>query len=52
MGEPKELKMKFDAIFEVEKFVKVMDGIKKCAKEFVISSLCNSLSLRLFRMGI
>lgn len=35
LGEPKELKTKFDAIFEVERFVKVMDGIKKSVKEFV-----------------
>lgn len=35
LGEPKELKTKFDAIFEVEKFVKVMDGIKKSTKDFV-----------------
>jgi hypothetical protein len=35
LGEPKELKTKFDAIFEVEKFVKVMDAIKKSAREFV-----------------
>ncbi len=35
LGEPKELKTKFDSIFEVERYVKVMDSIKKNAKELV-----------------
>lgn len=39
LSEPKELKLKFDAIFEVERFVKVMDGIRKSAKDFVWLSI-------------
>uniref|UniRef100_A0A915EDG1 Zinc-hook domain-containing protein n=1 Tax=Ditylenchus dipsaci TaxID=166011 RepID=A0A915EDG1_9BILA len=31
--EPKELKIRFDAIFEVTKYVKALDGIKKNMKE-------------------
>jgi DNA repair protein RAD50 len=35
LSEPKELKMRFDAIFEVTKFVKALDNVKKNIKELV-----------------
>lgn len=36
MNEPKELKIRFDAIFEVTKYVKALDNIKKNIKELEI----------------
>lgn len=36
MNEPKELKVRFDAIFEVTKYVKALDNIKKNIKELEI----------------
>jgi len=35
LSEPKELKKRFDAIFEVTKFVKALENIKKSIKEMV-----------------
>lgn len=37
LSEPKELKQRFDAIFEVTKYVKAVDALKKNVKEFVSS---------------
>uniref|UniRef100_A0A0N4ZFB9 AAA_23 domain-containing protein n=1 Tax=Parastrongyloides trichosuri TaxID=131310 RepID=A0A0N4ZFB9_PARTI len=34
LGEPKELKTRFDAIFDVTKYVKAMDYLKKVAKDY------------------
>uniref|UniRef100_A0AAF5HZX9 Rad50/SbcC-type AAA domain-containing protein n=2 Tax=Strongyloides stercoralis TaxID=6248 RepID=A0AAF5HZX9_STRER len=34
LGEPKDLKTKFDEIFEVAKYVKAMDNFKKLRKEY------------------
>ncbi|CAD5224881.1 unnamed protein product [Bursaphelenchus okinawaensis] len=34
LSEPKELKVRFDAIFEVTKYVKAVEGLKKSAKEW------------------
>lgn len=36
LSEPKELKIRFDAIFEVTKYVKALDNIKKNIKELEI----------------
>ncbi|KAI6213828.1 hypothetical protein M3Y94_00197900 [Aphelenchoides besseyi] len=36
LSEPKELKLKFDAIFEVEKVVKVVDSLKRAVKQYEI----------------
>jgi len=39
LSEPKELKQRFDAIFEVTKYVKALDAIKRNIKELVFFNL-------------
>ena len=45
LSEPKELKLRFDAIFEVTKYVKALDNIKKCVKELVRFRLFNLIRI-------